>query len=206
MPSGGPACGGRPADFVTDAGALSTLVCMSQIKPYVKRNPRRQGDLGEWSAISWFRSQGLAVFLPIGHSPDYDMVAEWRDGVARIQVKTSTVLRKDRWDVTVCTRGGNQSWNGVVKHLDPARYDYLFVVVGDGRRWLIPAAAVAGGSGIRLGGPKYAQYEIAPGEALSLETASLDSALASAGFPSGQRDETVNLAAQPSQVRILPPP
>jgi hypothetical protein len=27
-----------------------------------------------------------------------------------------------------------------------------------------------------------------------------------AGFPSGQRDETVNLAAQPSQVRILPPP
>ncbi len=27
-----------------------------------------------------------------------------------------------------------------------------------------------------------------------------------AGFPSGQRDQTVNLAAQPSQVRILPPP
>ena len=26
------------------------------------------------------------------------------------------------------------------------------------------------------------------------------------GFPSGQRDQTVNLTAQPSQVRILPPP
>ena len=26
------------------------------------------------------------------------------------------------------------------------------------------------------------------------------------GFPSGQRDQTVNLTAQPSKVRILPPP
>lgn len=26
------------------------------------------------------------------------------------------------------------------------------------------------------------------------------------GFPSGQRDQTVNLTAMPSQVRILPPP
>ena len=28
----------------------------------------------------------------------------------------------------------------------------------------------------------------------------------SEGFPSGQRDQTVNLTAQPSEVRILPPP
>jgi len=26
------------------------------------------------------------------------------------------------------------------------------------------------------------------------------------GFPSGQRDQTVNLTALPSKVRILPPP
>ena len=26
------------------------------------------------------------------------------------------------------------------------------------------------------------------------------------GFPSGQRDQTVNLTAQPSEVQILPPP
>jgi hypothetical protein len=30
--------------------------------------------------------------------------------------------------------------------------------------------------------------------------------LVSEGFPSGQRDQTVNLTAQPSEVRILPPP
>ena len=88
----------------------------------------------------------------------------------RVQVKTSNVFHKNRWDVTLCTRGGNQSWNGLVKRLDPSRYDYLFVVVDDGRRWLIPAADVGGSSGIRLGGPRYADFEIDP-EPIGLEAA-----------------------------------
>ena len=64
--------------------------------------------------------------------------------------------------MTVCTRGGNQSWNGVVKRLDPARYDYLFVLVADGRRWFMPSEAAVGGTKICLGGPVYAEYEIEP--------------------------------------------
>jgi hypothetical protein len=117
----------------------------------------------------WFWARGV-VFVPLGHSPDYDLVADWGDGAMRVQVKTSNVFRKNRWDLALCTRGGNQSWNGLVKRLDPSRYDYLFVVVGDGRRWLIPAAEVAGGSGIRLGGPLYADFEIDP-DPIGLEAA-----------------------------------
>jgi hypothetical protein len=154
----------------------------------------------------WFGARGAGVFWPVFHCPDFDLIADWGEGLVRVQVKTSTVFMKGRWDVTVCTRGGNQSWHGQVKRLDPSRYDMLFVLVGDGRRWLIPAAAVGGGSGLLLGGPKYAAYEIDPGEPLPAWVSSLDSATPRAGFPSGQRDETVNLAAQPSQVRILPPP
>ena len=44
-------------------------------------------------------------------------------------------FRNRRWEVTLCTRGGNQSWNGLVKYLEPTRCDYLFVLVGDGREW-----------------------------------------------------------------------
>ena len=86
------------------------------------------------------------------------------DGSAalRVQVKTTTVFRKGRWCVTLATRGGNQSWNGLVKRFSATRCDRLFVLAGDGRRWLIPAAAV-GGAGVLLGGPKYAAYEIDPG-------------------------------------------
>ena len=78
----------------------------------------------------------------------------------RVQVKTTTQFRNDRWCVTVCTRGGNRSWSGQVKTLDPDRYDYLFVLVADGRMWFIPSSQVGGGCGLLLGGPKYEAFEV----------------------------------------------
>ncbi len=147
-----------------------------------KRDPRGQGDLGERSAIVWLMALGWPVFLPIGHSPDVDLVTDFGDGLVRVQVKTTTQFIKGRWSVAVCTRGGNRSWSGVVKRLDPTRYDQLFVLVGDGRRWFIPAAAVDGGTRLDVGGPKYAEYEIDPGQPLPAWVASLDSA-ALGGIP-----------------------
>jgi Holliday junction resolvase-like predicted endonuclease len=127
-------------------------------------NPRQQGDLGEYSAIEWLSSRGYPVFVPIGHSPDVDLVAVIDDRAVRVQVKTSRRrIPVDRWDVMICTRGGNQSWNGLSKHFSRSRCDHLFVLVGDGRRWFIPSDVVDGGSGIALGGPKYAAYEVEPG-------------------------------------------
>ena len=69
--------------------------------------------------------------------------------------------------MTLATRGGNQSWSGLVKRFSSERCDWLFVLVADGRRWFIPADAVEGGSGLLLGGPKYAAYEVEPGRPLS---------------------------------------
>jgi hypothetical protein len=132
----------------------------------VKRDPRGQGDQGERSAIAWLLEQELPVFMPIGHSKHVDLITVIDNRVVQVQVKTSTQLRKNRWEVSLCTRGGNRSWSGLVKVLDPSRYDRLFVLVGDGRRWWIPSGDVAGGSHITLGGPKYAEYEIEPGAPL----------------------------------------
>jgi hypothetical protein len=116
--------------------------------------------------MEWFASKGAGVYLPIGHSPHCDFVAEFGDRLARVQVKTCTCWIKNRWSVTLCTRGGNQSWSGLVKRLDASRCDYVFVVVGDGRRWCIPAESLDGGTGIQLGGPKYSEYEVEPGRPL----------------------------------------
>jgi PD-(D/E)XK endonuclease len=129
-------------------------------------SPRKQGDAGEFSAIQWLGSIGARVFIPLGHSPDVDLVADLDRRLLRVQVKTSTCWCRERFVVALCTRGGNQSWNGVVKRLDASRCDYVFVHVGDGRRWFIPSAALGGGSGILLGGPKYAEFEVEPGEPL----------------------------------------
>jgi Holliday junction resolvase-like predicted endonuclease len=98
-------------------------------------SPRKQGDLGELSAIDWLSAHGYTVYLPLGHSPDVDLIALDDERTLRVQVKTSTVYHKDRWDVMICTRGGNRSWNGLVKYFSAKRCDRLFVLVADGRRW-----------------------------------------------------------------------
>jgi hypothetical protein len=126
--------------------------------------PREQGDFGERAALYWLVGEGAHVSIPFGHSPDYDLVADLDGQLLRVQVKTSACRDKGRWAVTVCTRGGNQSWSGLVKTLDLDRFDRLFVLVADGRQWFIPADRVEGGRNILLGGPKYAEFEVDRGD------------------------------------------
>ena len=125
--------------------------------------PREQGDFGELSAAYWLASRGAHVAMPFGNNRHWDLVAELDGRLLRVQVKTSRSYRR-RWEVRVSTSGGNQSWNRVVKLLDPSRFDYLFVLVGDGRRWFIPAEHVQGGCSLWLGGPKYAEFEVDRGD------------------------------------------
>ncbi len=123
-------------------------------------NPRRQGDIGEAAAIAWLTRAGFGVWVPLGHSPDADLIAQCDDRLLRVQVKTSTLLRNDRYEVTLATKGGNRSRSGRVKTIDSSRYEYLFVLVADGRQWFIPAAAIAVKTVLLLGGPKYARFEV----------------------------------------------
>ena len=120
--------------------------------------------------MQWLAWRGATVAIPPFHSPNWDLIAELNGELLRVQVKSCAFFRK-RWEVALCTHGGNQSWTGLVKRLDPSRYDYLFVLVADGRRWFIPSSAVGGGRHISLGGPKYADFEVERGDPLPLEHA-----------------------------------
>jgi hypothetical protein len=131
-------------------------------------NRRQQGDLGEASAIEWLTRKGATVSAPLGHSPDYDVIAELDGRLLRVQVKTSTMIvtppnGDHRYSVHIATNGGNQSWTGVTRRFDPSRFDVLFALVGDGRRWLIPSACIGAETCITVGGPKYAEFEIEAG-------------------------------------------
>lgn len=110
------------------------------------------------------------VWVPLGPSPHVDLIAEFEGDLRCVQAKTSTCWRTTggtgRWEVSLRTRGGNRSWSGTSKRFDGAAVDYLFVLVGDGRRWVIPAPAVEGTAVIRLGGTKYSEFEVEPGTPL----------------------------------------
>ena len=127
-------------------------------------HPRLQGDWGELSALLWLTGQGAVVSRPIGHCPDYDVLADFAGSILRVEVKTGRRRTPHgRWEIAICTRGGNQSWSGMTKRFDTARCDYVFVLVGDGRQWFIPATAIDATTAVRLGGPKYAEFEVERG-------------------------------------------
>jgi hypothetical protein len=128
------------------------------------------------SAMCWLVSQGATVAIPVGHSPDYDLLADFGHAIARVQVKTATHYRNSRWEVRISTMGGNQSWQGLVKRFHPSRCDWLFVHVGDGRRWFIPSQSIEAESQLCLGGPKYAEFEVEPGEPLLARATRLNAA------------------------------
>jgi hypothetical protein len=179
-------------------------------------NRRVQGDIGELSAMEWLGSQGATVWVPFNHSPHVDLMAEWDEGLIRVQVKTSTLQAarddgEERWKVAIATNGGNRSWTGLTKKFDPTKVDYLFVLVGNGRRWFIPSGFVEAAREVTLGGTKYSEFEVEGGTPL-------EGLIYADGEPntifrptagecqSGQMDVTVNHTAMPTQVRILPPP
>ena len=178
-------------------------------------NRRVQGDLGEFSAMEWLVSKGALVWIPLGHSPDVDLMAEIDGRVLKVQVKTSTYrlttsAGDERWEVSIATNGGNQSWTGNVKKFDPTKVDYLFALVGDGRRWLIPSQAIESQRAIMLGAPKYSEFEVERGRAIESLVYSDENAnklrTDSGECLSGKKELAVNEPAMPSQVRILPPP
>lgn len=161
-----------------------------------KFHPRQQGDLGEAAAIHWLTSIGAVVSFPLFHSPDYDLVAEIGRRLVRVQVKTS----RHNHDVTghfavqLATSGGNRSWTGVIKTFDRKRVDFLFVLVGDGGRWFIPASEIEGMRAISLGGDKYSEFQVGRTEPLDhpdLRRSKLVGPRGGAGV--GEPGQTVNL-------------
>ena len=168
-------------------------------------NRRQLGDLGEASAIEWLTRHGARVWTPLGHSPDADLIVETAGQLLRVQVKTSTLRSHtpngdERWEVSLATNGGNQSWSGIAKTFDPSRFDVLFVLTGGGRRWLIPADAIESTHGVHLGGRKHSEFEIEsakPIDAVVYGDARplLESESPKGEYPSGQRMRAVNASA-----------
>ncbi len=53
-----------------------------------------------------------------------------------------------------------------MKLFTPEQCDGLFVLVADGRRWFIPSDSVQATASLRLGGPKYSEFEVEQGRPL----------------------------------------
>jgi hypothetical protein len=100
-------------------------------------------------AAAWFGLRGCNAAFPI--EPDtYDLLVAMQEGIKRVQVKTTTHVSKDGWQVVVGRRP--YSAGNLERRLpyDPEMIDLFFIMDGDLNIYLIPSRVIAGRVGILL--------------------------------------------------------
>jgi hypothetical protein len=113
------------------------------------KNTLHQGNVGLGIAISWFTMKGCIVSIPLNDIQEYDLVVDFGDCKPKlIQVKTTITKERSKYKVQLKTNGKSFKYN---------RSDYLFVVDGDGTKYLIPREEIKSSSAIALG-DNYSQY------------------------------------------------
>ena len=117
-----------------------------------------QGNIGEAAAILYFTKIGAKVSKPLFENTPYDLVVDIGGNLKRVQVKTSSSLNKyDNYVLELRTKGGNKSWNCVVKLADSSGCDLLFAYCENGDMYLIPVEEFDGQGRITLG-HKYEKF------------------------------------------------
>lgn len=108
------------------------------------RNSKQQGDYGVLQAINYYMGKGYDVSLPFGDNLRYDLIVDKEGTLYRVQCKTSVTKNRHGtgFEVRLCTSGGNQSWNKVMKTISATEVDLVFAWCADGSIWEIPASDV----------------------------------------------------------------
>jgi hypothetical protein len=118
-----------------------------------------QGNVGEAAAILFFTKSGYVVSKPLFENTPYDLIVD-KGTLQRVQVKTTNHKKPSgSYSVELRTKGGNTSWNGVVKVVESASCDLLYVYCEDGSEYLIPVSLISGQSSVTLG-TMYSQYKV----------------------------------------------
>lgn len=98
---------------------------------------------GESVAAAWFTWSGCTVSRPVEPAV-YDLLCELPDGIKRVQVKTTTFNGKNGWEVNVGHKPHGGKGRRPHEPYEPGDIDLFFIIDGDFRMYLIPAAALAG--------------------------------------------------------------
>lgn len=106
-------------------------------------NSRIQGGKGVGAAIAYFTAQEIPVFVPILEYPDYDLIID-SSILQKVQVRTSEYTNKlGNYAVNMRVFGGNTTGNKLHKSGTEMVYDLLFILLGNGMKYLIPKDDIA---------------------------------------------------------------
>lgn len=119
-----------------------------------------QGNLGFGKAIEYFTSHNITVALPLNDTQKYDLIADFNGKLQRVQVKTSRYSRNGGVSYEVLLKNcGGTSKGSKIRPFDNTTCDYVFVVLGNDKMYLIPAKEITAKNTIAVGN-RYSDYEV----------------------------------------------
>ena len=118
-----------------------------------------QGNIGLGKAIEYFTSLQYPVSIPLNDTQKYDLIVDMNGELKKISVKTSR--NKTQYGTyTVNLRNcGGASGKGKVRPFDNTSCDYIFILTGNDKLYLIPANIINSTNAINVG-KKYTEYEV----------------------------------------------
>lgn len=110
-----------------------------------------QGNVGEVEAVRHYVRKGFRVSKPLFENSPYDLIVDDGTKLFRVQVKTSQrKTSSGKFEVNLCTKGGNRSGTGKTKKLSSEEVDLLFVHLADDRIFELPISQVENRATIAL--------------------------------------------------------
>ena len=118
-----------------------------------------QGNVGLGKAIEYFTSHSIPVCIPLNDTQKYDLVVDMEGKLQKISVKTSRYQTSNNsYEVKLKNCGGS-SGKSISRPFDNKTCDYVFILTGDNKTYLIPAKDIKSKSTISIGN-KYTKYEV----------------------------------------------
>ena len=127
------------------------------------KNSKIKGTVGLGSAIEYFTRKNFIISLPLNDSQDYDLIVDDGTKLQKVQVRTSNAQTKhDTYCVNLRVLGGNATNKSLIRKTSKQmQYDLLYVLCGDGSKFLIPKEVFRNNvSCINVGKKSYSEWSI----------------------------------------------
>lgn len=118
-----------------------------------------QGNVGLGKAIEYFTSKSIPISIPLNDTQKYDLVIDMNSKLYRVSVKTSVHKNKSGSYEVLLKNCGGASGRSISRPFDNVTCDYVFVLLGNNKTYLIPSDKIESKCSITIGN-KYTEYEV----------------------------------------------
>ena len=118
-----------------------------------------QGNIGLGKAISYFTSRSIPVSIPLNDTQKYDIIIDVDGKLSRVSVKTSRFKESNTSYYVLLKNCGGSSGKSKSRPFDDKSCDYVFVLTGDDKMYLIPSNKITAKNAISIGN-KYTEFEV----------------------------------------------